>query len=229
MAEVNIFGNIDAAGILTDYKAQIEQYYGGDPTLNPPAAGVKAKILDPNFAPFRIGYLDSSALPSYTRLISSKDSTVGYEIRSGDTIVKNGKTYLTNIYNLTVTANNGDKLRWWGHTIVPNIATQAIISSINLPGASKAPPPQFGILPNSNITFYNTGGAVTPANLMDGLNIETRSAFCITGVLNGTVGQSVNYDIDIMIMSAPMVSSTGSLLTYPIITVVVDPTIIIGG
>jgi hypothetical protein len=98
-----------------------------------------------------------------------------------------------------------------------------------VPGASKSPPPQFGLQPNSNITFYNTGGAVTPSNLMDGLNIETRAAFCITGLLNGTVGQKISYDIDIMIMSAPMQSLTGSLVTYPIITVVVDPAIIIGG
>ncbi|TNE36863.1 MAG: hypothetical protein EP347_09690 [Alphaproteobacteria bacterium] len=126
-------------------------------------------------------------------------------------------------------ANNGDSLRWWGHTIVPNISTQAIISSINLPGSSTQPPPQFTNMQNTNISFYNTGGAVNPANLMDGLAIETHSAFCIDAVLSGSVGQTINYDIDVLIMSAPLVSPNGSLVTYPIVNVVVDPVLIIGG
>lgn len=228
MSEINIFGNIDATGILTDFKSQIDQYYGGDPTVQSPAPGVLNKIVDPAFPPLKLGYYDHNVLPNYTRLVSSKNSTIGYEIRSGDTTTRNGKTYLTNTYNLSVTAHNGDALRWWGHTIVPNISTQAIISSINKPGSSTAPPPQFGTLTNSNITFYNTGGAVNTSNLMEGLDIATRSAFCINGVLNGTVGQTVSYDIDIMILSAPLLRS-GTLLTFPIVTIVVDPSVYIAG
>lgn len=228
MAEVNIFGNIDATGILKDFKTQIDQYYGGDPTVQSPPPGVLAKIKDESFPPYQIGYWDNKALPSYTRLVSSKDSTVGYEILAGDTKVVDGKTYLTNTYNLSVTAKNGDSLRWWGHSIVPNISTQAIISGINVPGAGTQPPPQFKGLANSNITFYNTAGAIDPANLMKGLHIATRGAFCINCTLNGTVGQKVSYDIDIMLMSAPLVSG-GSLVTYPIVKVVVDPVIIIDG
>ncbi|MEE8059643.1 MAG: hypothetical protein V3T17_17705 [Pseudomonadales bacterium] len=226
MAQVNIFGNIDVTGILKDYKTQIDNFYGGDPTTSNPSPSVLAKIIDPNFAPLKLGYWNINVLPSYTRLVSSKDSTLGYEIRTGDTVTRNGKTYLTNTYNLTVMADNGDDLRWWGHSIAPNIQNQAIIANINNPGSSTAPPPQFGTLTNSNITFYNAAGAVNPANLMDGLNIATRSAFCINGKLTASSGQSISYDIDILVMSAPLTQG-GSLLTYPIVKVVVDPVIIV--
>lgn len=225
MAEVNIFGNIDATGILADFKSQIDQYYGGDPTVQSPAPGVLAKIEDPSFPPIRFGYYDTSVIPAYTRLVSSKRSTIGYEIRPGDISTRSGKQYLTNTYNLSITANNGDTLRWWGHTIVPNMPNQAIISKINKPRSS-TPPPQFGTLVNTNITFYNSGGAVNPDNLMDGFDIETRSAFCINGTLNGTVGETIPYDIEILVLSAPLVKE-GSLITYPIVKVVVDPTVFI--
>lgn len=228
MVDVNIFGNIDATGLLKDFKSQIDDYYGGDPTVQSPAQGVLDKIVDPNFAPLQLGYWDHNVIPNYTRLVSSKDSTIGYEIRSGDTVQRDGKTYLTTAYNLSIVANNGDTLRWWGHTIVPNIATQAIISSVNKPGPSTDPPPEFTNMTNTNITFYNTAGAVDPGNLMHGLNIETRGAFCITCTLSGNVGHTVNYDIDVMLMSAPLVRH-GSLLTFPIVKVVVDPTVLIEG
>ena len=225
MAEVNIFGNIDVTGILTDFKTQIDTYYGGDPTLQSPTPGVLNKIKDTSFLPLKLGYYDTSVLPSYTRLVSSKQSTVGYELRPQDIITRSGKQYLTNTYNLSISAKNGDQLRWWGHSIVPNISTQAIISKITNPRSTTSPS-QFGTLANSNITFYNTGGAANPTNLMDGLDIATRSAFCINGVLNGTVGSVIPYDIAIMILSAPLVIG-GTLLCFPIVKIVVDPTVII--
>lgn len=225
MAQVNIFGNIDVTGILKDYKTTIDNYFGGDPTTPTPTPSVLANIINPNFPPVKLGYYDRSALPSYTRLVSSKDSTVGYEIRAGDTVVIGGKTYLTNTYNLTISANNGDNLRWWGHSIAPNIQNQAIIANIHQPN-STAPVPQFGTLTNSNITFYNTAGAVNPGNLMYGLNVATREAFCINGQLTASSGASISYDVDILIMSAPL-TQQGSLLTYPIVKVVVDPVVIV--
>lgn len=228
MADVNILGNIDVTGILRDYKAQIDGYYGGDPAIESPAPGVQQKIVDETFPPFKIGYRDSAALPGYARLISCKTSTVGYEIRPGDTIQRDGKTYLTNTYNLTISAKNGDTLRWWGHTIMPNLTTQAIISSVNLPGASNEPPPQFTQMKPGNISFYYTSGAKDPGNLMKGLSVETENAFSITCVLDGSVGEAISYDIDILIMSARMIRE-GSLVAYPIVQVVVDPVVIVAG
>jgi hypothetical protein len=225
MAEVNIFGNIDVTGILKDFKTQIDAYYGGDPTVQSPTPNVLNKIKDPSFPPIKLGYYDTSVLPSYTRLVSAKSSTLGYEIRPQDLTTRGGKQYLTNTYNLSIMASNGDIIRWWGHAIVPNISTQAIISKITNPRSS-TPPTQFGTLTNTNVTFYNTGGAVDPTDLMKGLDIATRSAFCITGTLNGTVGTTIPYDISILILSAPLVVA-GSLLTYPIVEVVVDPSVII--
>jgi hypothetical protein len=232
MATVDIFGSIDVDGIIETYKARLTQHYGEDPTVETPGPSLRRKIID--YAKsnlLAVGGGDSPETPElrkYVRLVSSKRSTLGYEIKEQDitTDPATGKKYLTYTYNLSIGANNGDKLRWWGHTINPNSKLQSVISGITIVGQS-APPPQFTNLKPSNTNFLYASSAENIRDLSDGLNVETNNTFCLTAILQGQVGNSVSYNIQILVLSANIENDDGKRMTYPILKIVVDPTVII--
>jgi hypothetical protein len=232
MATVDIFGSIDADGLLEKYNQNLIAKYGTDPTVSNPGEELRQKIT--SYAKTNLLVVgggdspDLSELRKYVRFVSSKRSTLGYELRDQDIVTEGGKKYLAYTYNLSIGANNGDKLRWWGHTINPNSRLQTLISNITRIGQG-APPPEFTQFKKSNTNFYFVSSADNPSDLTDGFNCETQNVFCITTILNSTAGKTISYNIELMVLSAAFENNEGKRLSYPIMKVVVDPTIIVRG
>ena len=229
----NIFASIDLRGILDQYLTNtIIPFYGFDPT-KPLTSEHKQRLLAIHLNDYnhsspnsicRIGYHDSSILPSFTKLVSSKTSTIGWEIRPGDTRQEGGKTYLTNTYNLAIRANNGDNIRWWGHTLSPNINAQAIISNVTSIG-DHTPPSEFTNYHRSNTSFYNAAQAVDTTNLAKGVNIETRQSYTLNCTINSSP-KTITYNIELLLLTPPFMHS-GNIVGIPFAKLVVDPTIIV--
>lgn len=232
MAVRNIFASIDVNGFINDYKSQLIDYYGVDVTskyMNEELEAVLIRIKNGELSPKKFGYWDSSVLPSYTRLISSKNSTIGYKVYRNDyewIDEAAGELQLNNIYNLMISAENGDQIIWWGHSIKPNSHIQAVISNVDKPGSSTTPPNEFKNLVRRNVQFYYASAAVDPTNLLAGLEVSTQQAYCLQCRLEGTVGRTVTYDIALMLLSTSF-NYEGSLISVPIAELVVDPTIMI--
>jgi|GEM_PF-1373207 len=237
MTTINIFASVDVNGFINDYKSQIISYYGGiDVTskyMSVELEEVLIRIKDRQLAPIKFGYSDDpthpNTLPAYTRLISSKNSTIGYKVYEEDyewIDKEKGELQLNNIYNLMISAVNGDKIVWWGHSIKANSHIQAIISNIDKPGSSTTPPSQFKNMKRKNIQFYYASSAVDPDNLFTGIEVSTQQAYCIQCDLQGNPGTTVSYDIALMLLSTSF-NYAGSLISVPIVEIVVDPTVVI--
>ncbi|WP_064609905.1 AidA/PixA family protein [Photobacterium sp. J15] len=231
MAVRNVFASIDVSGFINDYRAQLINYYDGvDVTskyMSEELEAVLIRIKKGELAPKKFGYYDTSVLPNYTRLVSSKDSTIGYKVYREDYewIDKDaGELQLNNIYNLMLSAENGDKIIWWGHSIKPNSHIQAVISSVDKPGSSTMPPNEFRNLERKNVQFYYASGAVDPTKLVAGVEVSTQQAYCLQCCLEGTPGTTVSYDIALMLLSTSF-NYEGSLISVPIAELVVDPII----
>ena len=233
MTTRNIFSTVDVTGLINDYGNQMKSYYDGvDVTskyMSPELEAMLIKIKNGEKQLMKIGYYDTSVLPSYTRLISSKSSTIGYKVTRQDyewIDERSGLLRLNNIYNLMISASNGDTIRWWGHTISPNSSIQAIISDVHRPNPQGGRPSEFAAFSRRNVQFYYANAAVNPENLLAGVEVSTQQAYCLECTLNATSGQTISYDIDLMLLSTGFIYE-GSLISVPIATVVVDPTIVV--
>jgi hypothetical protein len=230
MSIINIFASIDVNGFIRDYKSELMDYYGVDVTskyMTPELEAVLIRIKNGELPPKKFGYYDSSLIPNYTRLISSKSSTIGYKVHPYDyewIDEPAGELQLNNIYNLMVSAKNGDQILWWGHSIKPNSHIQAVISNIDKPGSSTTPPDEFMNLERKNVQFNYASAAVDPTNLLAGVEVSTQQAYCLQCDLEGLRGNAVTYDIALMLLSTSF-SYEGSLISVPIAELVVDPTV----
>lgn len=231
MTTRNIFASIDVKGFIEKYKTEIIKHYGIDVTskyISEDLEKMLISIKNGEKPLMKIGYYDISVLPSYTRLISSKDTTIGYKLTSRDYKWLNeskGLLQLNNLYNLMIQAYSGDKIRWWGHSIRPNSHIQAVISDVHKINKS-ARPLEFTNFERKNIQFYYASEAIKPENLKNGVEVSTQKAYCIECLLDATSGQTINYDIDLMLLSIPF-NYNGSLISVPIVEIVIDPTIIV--
>jgi len=230
MSTVNIFASSDVRGILAHKKTPssktvqelIVEHYSFDPMV----VGIiteseQINQLVSNAAnPLRFGWTDYHQIPDYVRLISSKSSSEGYKISNED--IKNGR--VTSTYELQVSANEGDRLIWWGHTIDPLNQTQCIVSNISRirdKAGSHITVPE---IDNSNVSFYfaSRGAGIKPS---DGIRVETNSTYTTELTIpSGWGNKVISYDIEILLLSSPCNTSSG-LLSYPIAKLVVDPTI----
>jgi hypothetical protein len=231
MATRNIFASIDVAGFIADFSEEVSQFYGGidvfSQYMSAELEELLIRIKNNEQQLKKIGYFDASILPSYTRLISSKNSTIGYKVEPEDydwIDQPQGILRLNNIYNLMISAKNGDKIRWWGHPIRPNSHIQAIISDVHFPRRPERPP-EFTDFARRNIQFYYANAAVNPSNLKNGVEVATQQAYCIDCTLSSTP-KTISYDIDLMLLSTSF-NYEGSLISVPIVEVVVDPTIVV--
>ncbi len=232
MTTRTIFASIDVAGFIQDYQQELTSYYGIDVTAQTVTPALKAVLLSikNGTKPLKkIGYYDTSVLPSYTRLISGKYSTIGYKVTSADYSwidQSKGELRLNNIYNLMISADPGDKIVWWGHSIRANSYIQAIISDVHKINPQSGRPAEFTNFKRKNVQFYYASSALDPTNLLDGVSVATQQVYCMECILNGTSGTTVSYDIDLMLLSASF-EDEGSLISVPIVQIVVDPTIVI--
>jgi len=227
----NIFASIDVSDFITAYQNELTAYYGVDVTskyMNEQLENVLISIKTGAKAVKKFGYTDIALLPSYTRLVSSKTSTIGYKVAKEDYEWINqatGELRLNNIYNLMISADSGDEIIWWGHSIRPNSHIQAIISDVHTPRQASRPA-AFINFERKNIQFYYASAAVNPTNLLDGVQVSTEQAYCLKCNVNASSGTKISYDIDIMLLSTSF-SYNGSLISVPIAQLVVDPMIVI--
>jgi hypothetical protein len=222
---INIFGSIDVTGILKTYGADMTAYYGNqDPTDSRPSNKLIKALISKAAAPMKIGGGDYKTLAQYTRLISSRDATIGYKILPSDTITEKGSDYLKNTYNLSIRARSGDTIRWWGHTINPGQSTQAVIHDITGPNGS-ARPREFVDYASTNSTFYFAGEAIYRQEIKEGFAPATQRVYCNECTLQGTKDQIVTYDIKIYLLSGSFHMERVGEVTVPIAEIVVDPTI----
>ncbi|TAJ12215.1 hypothetical protein DMA11_13775 [Marinilabiliaceae bacterium JC017] len=232
MTTRNIFASIDVRGFINRYKNDITSYYNGiDVTskyMNAELEEMLIRIKNGEQSIMKIGYWDRGILPEYTRLISSKESTIGYKVTSNDFdwINEPEELRLNNIYNLMIAADNGDKIRWWGHSIRPNSHIQAIISDVHKINPQPGRPAEFADFERRNVQFYYANSAVNPEVLHEGVEVSTQQAYCMECTLQGNSQKEINYDIDLMLLSTSFLYE-GSLISVPIVRIVVDPTIII--
>jgi hypothetical protein len=231
MATINIFASIDVNGLIDQYKNDLQVYYGVDVTakyMSEQLETVLLQIKNGQKALCKIGYYDTAILPSFTRLISAKSSTIGYKVGPGDYSwidQSKGELRLNNIYNLMISAHSGDNIVWWGHSIKANSHIEVIISDIHKPRQSSRPD-EFKNFGRRNIQFFYASSAVDPNNLLNGVQVSTEQVYCIQCDLNGASGSTVSYDIDLMLLSISF-SYQGSLISVPIAQIVVDSTIVI--
>ena len=231
MKKVNIFASIDIEGILAHkkydtgltVKEQIVKEYGFDPTVGPITKPSDIqKLKDYATHPLRFGWTDYKQIPDYVRLISSKESSEGYKISDQD--IEKGR--VTSIYELQISADVGDTVKWWGHSINPVTTTQCIISHIShiqkKSGSGGITVPNIS---SSDISFYyaSRGAGTIPSQ---GIRVETSSAYTTQLVIpNDWNNKVVSYDIEILLLSAQVLTSDSGLVSFPIAKLVVDPTI----
>lgn len=231
----NIFASIDVNGLIKDFKDELKTHYGGvDVTskyMSQELEDVLLKIKSGEQELKKIGYYNRSTLPSYTRLVSSKESTIGYKVTSEDYewIDQNtGELRLNNIYNLMIAADNGDSIIWWGHSIRPNSHIQAVISDVHKVNPNKGRPEEFKNFRRRNITFNYADTVKDPDNLLEGITVQSRSAYCLECKIEAAPGAKISYDIDLMLLSVPF-EYDGTNISVPIARIVVDPTIVVNG
>jgi hypothetical protein len=233
MATRDIFASVDVQGVLDTYLATVVDFYGFDPSkdMTPEQQQRLLKINLTDYtkgSPYsicRIGYTDQKALPSYTRLVACKSSTVGWEIRPQDTVTVGGKQYLANAYYLAIRAKNGDTIRWWGHDITPDHDVQAIVSNVDQPGSSTQPPPEFTEYRRDNASFFYASSAVDPQALNKGAIIATQNAYYLSCVLN-SAPKTISYDVEILLLSKPFMNRS-RIIGVPFVKLVVDPEVIV--
>ncbi|MDQ1354584.1 MAG: AidA/PixA family protein [Acidobacteriota bacterium] len=241
MGTRNIFASIDVKGILDKYKVDIINFYGFDPTqrwegLTPEQ---QARLRGLNLNDYnrsnpksicRIGYDNYTAVSDYTRLVSCKDSTIGWKLRDQDIKTVSGERYLTTTYNLAIRAKNRDTIRWWGHTINPGEQTQAVLSDVDQPGSSTEKPPEFTQYVRKSVSFLNPAAPIDPTgvNLSKGIEINSRSTFCIQCILE-SAPKTISYDVVLLLLTTPFMDTddTNKYMALPIVKVVTDPTIVI--
>ena len=236
MATRNIFASTDIKGVLNHIvpgtnpaktvRQVIAQTYGFDPTV-PGIITSPAQIsaLQTHAAtPPRFGWTDYAQIPDYVRLVSSKNSSEGYRITQAD--IQNGR--VTSLYELQISADKGDKIVWWGHSIDPGNNVQCVVSTIQhirrKSGSGSANITQPTIT-TSNKSFYYASRSFnsTPNN---GVRVETNSAYTIELTCPDDWDNNViSYDIVLLLLSSPCNTSAHGLVSYPIAKLVVDPTI----
>lgn len=212
MAVKNIFTSVDVVGLCEKWGKEIMKHYGLDPrkpiqklitqgrltgqyVFNEELSKV---IESGSIKPFRINNAQNK-LPDYVRLISSKSATIGYELLEKDIETKHiggvEKRYLTNTYNLSIEAKNGDTIIWWGNAITPNSSVQAVVTKITNAG-SRQPLSELKDPITKNVQFKY------PA-IADGeyYNIQTHQTFSYQGQILGHIHQTISYDIHLDLVS----------------------------
>lgn len=222
--DVFIFASIDANGIIGKYKHKVKKWYQGlDPFKRGGFSDGERQTLK-NTSPYLLGFTgkQTKTVSNYTRLISSRQNTRGYEIKDGCTETykeEPNKKFLTKTYNLHVAAHEGDRLHWWGHSLSPGLENPAVIWNIIPKGAG------LGEITRARTKLKNVTGYENRKDYRQGFYTDERSVFHVSCPVEGREGQIIEYEIELLIMSSSV--SSDSTLCYPAIKVVVDPTIVI--